>query len=43
MWQQVLEQPGGLSPTHTAYFHQVVKGLTSDTTHTFQVRAVNRS
>ena len=37
MWQQVLSSPGELN---TAYF-QVVKGLTNDTTYTFQVRAVN--
>ena len=37
MWQQVLSSPGTLNQ---AYF-QVVKGLTSGTTHTFQVRAVN--
>ena len=36
MWQQVQTSGGGPQ----AYF-QVVKGLTSDTTHTFQVRAVN--
>ncbi len=37
MWQQVLSSPGELN---TAYY-QVVKGLTSGTTHTLQVRAVN--
>ena len=37
MWQQVQTSPGGGAQ---AYF-QVVKGLTSGTTHTFQVRAVN--
>ena len=37
MWQQVQTSPGF---PNTAYF-QVVKGLTSGTTHTFQVRAVN--
>ena len=37
MWQQVLSSPGF---PNTAYF-QVVKGLTSGTIHTFQVRAVN--
>ena len=37
MWQQVLRSPGFPS---TAYY-QVVKGLTSGTTHTLQVRAVN--
>ena len=36
MWQQV-QTPGGLLPTQ-AYFHHV-KGLTSGTTHTFQIRA----
>ena len=33
MWQQV--------PTRGGAYYQVVKGLTSGTTHTFQVRAVN--
>ena len=37
MWQQVSSSPGR---PNTAYY-QVVKGLTSGTTHTFQVRAVN--
>ena len=37
MWQQALSSPGTLNQ---AYF-QVVKGLTSGTTYTFQVRAVN--
>ena len=37
MWQQVLRSPG---TPNQAYF-QVVKGLTSGTTHTFQVRAAN--
>ena len=37
MWQQALRSPGALNQ---AYF-QVVKGLTSGTIHTFQVRAVN--
>ena len=37
MWQQVQTSPGF---PNTAFF-QVVKGLTSGTTHTFQVRAVN--
>ena len=37
MWQQALRSPGTLNQ---AYF-QVVKGLTSGTIHTFQVRAVN--
>ena len=37
MWQQVQTGPGALN---TAYY-QVVKGLTNDTTHTFQVRTVN--
>ena len=37
MWQQVRDS--GSSPNRS-YF-QVVKGLTNDTTHTFQVRAVN--
>ena len=37
MWQQVRTGPGALN---TAYY-QVVKGLTSGTIHTFQVRAVN--
>ena len=37
MWQQVQTSPGTLNQ---AYF-QVVKGLTSGTIHTFQVRAVN--
>ena len=37
MWQQASRSPGR---PNTAYY-QVVKGLTSDTTHTFQVRAVN--
>ena len=37
MWQQALSSPGSLN---TAYY-QLVKGLTSGTTHTFQVRAVN--
>ena len=36
MWQQVLTTGGG-----AASYFQVVKGLTSDTAHTFQVRAVN--
>ena len=37
MWQQVLRSPGA---SNRAYY-QVVKGLTNDTTHTFQVRAAN--
>ena len=37
MWQQASSSPGF---PNTAYY-QVVKGLTSGTTHTFQVRAVN--
>ena len=37
MWQQVSSSPGALN---TAYY-QVVKGLTSGTIHTLQVRAVN--
>ena len=37
MWQQVLSSPGTLNQA----YYQVVKGLTSGTTHTFQVRAVN--
>ena len=37
MWQQALRSPG---LPNQAYY-QVVKGLTSDTTHTLQVRAVN--
>ena len=37
MWQQVQRRPGG---ENQAYY-QVVKGLTSGTTHTFQVRAAN--
>ena len=37
MWQQVLSSPGALSQA----YYQVVKGLTSGTTHTLQVRAVN--
>ena len=37
MWQQVQTGPGTLN---TAYY-QVVKGLTTGTTHTLQVRAVN--
>ena len=37
MWQQVQTSAG---EPNQAYY-QVVKGLTSDTTHTFQVRAVN--
>ena len=37
MWQQVSSSPGR---PNTAYY-QVVKGLTSGTTHTFQVRAEN--
>ena len=37
MWQQA---SGGPGRPNSAYY-QVVKGLTSDTTHTFQVRAVN--
>ena len=37
MWQQVQSSPG---TPNTAYY-QVVKALTNDTTHTFQVRAVN--
>ena len=37
MWQQVQTGPGALN---TAYY-QVVKGLTSGTIHTLQVRAVN--
>ena len=36
MWQQV-QAPGGTDPIQAYY--QVVKGLTSDTPHTFQVRA----
>ena len=34
MWQHVQTRGGG-----TSAYYQVVKGLTSDTTHTFQVRA----
>ena len=37
MWQQVLRSPGTLNQA----YYQVVKGLTSGTTHTFQVRAAN--
>ena len=37
MWQQALSSPG----TPNQAYYQVVKGLTSDTTHTLQVRAVN--
>ena len=37
MWQQVLSSPG----TPNQAYYQVVKGLTSGTIHTFQVRAVN--
>ena len=37
MWQQVQISPGR---SNQAYY-QVVKGLTNDTTHTLQVRAVN--
>ena len=37
MWQQALRSPGTLNQA----YYQVVKGLTNDTTHTFQVRAVN--
>ena len=37
MWQEV--QGSGSRPNQAYY--QVVKGLTNDTTHTFQVRAVN--
>ena len=37
MWQQV-QTPGGLLPTQRRIF-TMVKGLTSGTTHTFQVRA----
>ena len=37
MWQQTSSSPG---LPNTAYY-QLVKGLTSDTTHTLQVRAVN--
>ena len=37
MWQQVLSSPGALNQA----YYQVVKGLTSGTIHTFQVRAVN--
>ena len=37
MWQQVLSSAGTLNQA----YYQVVKGLTSGTTHTFQVRAVN--
>ena len=37
MWQQVLSSPGRLNQA----YYQVVKGLTSGTTHTLQVRAVN--
>ena len=37
MWQQVQSSPGTLNQA----YYQVVKGLTSGTTHTFQVRAVN--
>ena len=37
MWQQVLTSPGTLNQA----YYQVVKGLTSGTTHTLQVRAVN--
>ena len=36
MWQQVQSEGGGPQE-----YYQVVKGLTNDTTHTFQVRAVN--
>ena len=35
MWQQVMSSPGRLNQA----YYQVVKGLTSDTPHTFQVRA----
>ena len=37
MWQQVLSSPGALNQA----YYQVVKGLTSGTIHTFQVRAEN--
>ena len=37
MWQQVLSSPGTLNQA----YYQVVKGLTSGTIHTFQVRAEN--
>ena len=37
MWQQVQTGPGTLNQA----YYQVVKGLTSGTTHTFQVRAEN--
>ena len=37
MWQQALRSPG----TPNQAYYQVVKGLTSGTTHTLQVRAVN--
>ena len=37
MWQQVQTSPGTLNQA----YYQVVKGLTSGTTHTFQVRAEN--
>ena len=37
MWQQVLSSPGTLEQA----YYQVVKGLTSGTIHTLQVRAVN--
>ena len=37
MWQQVQSSPG----TPNAAYFQVVKGLTSGTIHTLQVRAVN--
>ena len=37
MWQQVQTSPGALNQA----YYQVVKGLTSGTTHTLQVRAVN--
>ena len=37
MWQQVLSSPGTLNQA----YYQVVKGLTSGTTHTLQVRTVN--
>ncbi len=37
MWQQVSRSPG----TPNQAYYQVVKGLTSGTTHTLQVRAVN--
>ena len=37
MWQQVRTGPGNAAQA----YYQVVKGLTSGTTHTLQVRAVN--